>query len=47
MIPFFMAGVVHCKLSEVWLMAVITGFNGALGARHKIDYKTWQRIEQY
>ena len=35
MIPFLMFGTLHCKPSAVWLIAVIIGFTGALGAGHK------------
>ena len=38
MIPFNMSGILHCKLSVVWLMLVISGSNGALGAGNRIVY---------
>ena len=38
MIPFNMSGILHCKLSVVWLMLVISGSNGALGAGYRIIY---------
>jgi len=38
MIPFNMSGILHCKLSVVWLMLVISGSNGALGTGNRIVY---------